>query len=123
MIEATIAIPAMSSNSRTERSARAASTPLLTPFAPSLHHQIRGRDQHGELLAPDDHALIVLQIDARRNGVTLAALERAQPAKIDEHRIAEIGIFADAGLRHEIDVERRAGPDLEVAFEEHRALV
>ena len=81
--------------------------------ARSLRGQIRRRDQHAELPAPDDYALVVLQVDAGRDGIALAALEGAQAAEIDEHRLAEIRALADAGLGHEVDVERRAGPDLE----------
>src|ERR1043166_4831626 len=47
--------------------------------------QIGRRYQHAESFAPDDHALVFAQIDARRNRIALAPLEGAQAAEIDEH--------------------------------------
>jgi hypothetical protein len=49
--------------------------------------QVRRRDENAEALAPDDDALIILQIDAGRDRIALAALEGAQTSEIDEHHI------------------------------------
>src|SRR6266850_7295456 len=98
-MDAKIAIAAMVRSSVAERAERAASTRDLTAIARPvlLRRQIGRRNQHAELAAPDDDALIVLQVDARRDGVALAAFEGAQAPEIDEHRVAEVGIFPDAG--------------------------
>ena len=89
----------------------------LEPLA--LAGQISGRDQHRELLAPDDYALILGKIRSRRNGVALAALEGTQPAEIDKLLSLQVARGADLRLRHQIDMELRAGADLEVRAQEH----
>src|ERR1044072_153706 len=125
MIEASAAIAAISISSMAERLCRAASTRHPTPAARAspLPRHIRRRERHAELPAPDDDALVVRQIDAGRDRITLAALEGAQAAEIDEHRIAEVGVLAQAGFRHQVDMERRARPDFAVRLEETGALV
>ena len=52
--------------------------------------QIGWRDEHAEALAPDDHALVVLWIDARRDWIALTALEGAQTTEIDEHCVLKV---------------------------------
>src|SRR5262245_27361505 len=52
--------------------------------------QIGWRDEHTEALAPDDHALVVLRIDARGDWIALTALEGAQTTEIDEHRVLKV---------------------------------
>src|SRR6266508_1217444 len=103
----------------------AMTTGEVVGFDPSSwrRDQIGRRDQHAEALAPDHHAGIVLEIDAGRDRIALAALERAQAAEIDIHQLLDVIRAADVRLRREEDVEGRSGPDLEVAFQEYRALV
>src|SRR5258705_8681502 len=82
-----------------------------------LHElQVRRRDQHAEGLAPDDDARIVLEVDAGGDRVALAALECAQAPEIHVLDALQIGRAADRHLRHQVDVERWAWPDLEIAF-------
>ena len=85
--------------------------------------QIGGRDQDAELDTPDDHARIVLQVDTLGDGVFLASLESAQLAEIDVHGALDVRGLADFFARHEIDMECRPRPDLEVLFEEDKILV
>src|SRR5690606_22039608 len=54
--------------------------------------QLRRRDQHAELLAPDHDVRIPGEIDTVRQVVVLAALEGAQPSEVDEHRLRDIRI-------------------------------
>ena len=98
---------------------------LRQEHSPRRHRrgQVGWRDQNAELLAPDDHALIVLQIDAGRDRIALAALECAQAAEVDEHHVFDVGGRADRRLGHQIDVKRRSRADLEIGFEIDRALV
>src|SRR5262249_7196495 len=84
----------------------------------SFWRKVGRRDQHRELLAPDDHALEFPKIEARRDGVALAALEGAQAAEVDEHLAREIARGLDRALRHQIEVELAARPDPEVALKE-----
>src|SRR5882672_9799430 len=79
-------------------------------------HQIGRRDQHPEGLAPDDDARIVLEIDAGGDRVALTALEGAQPPEINVLDALQVCRAADRRLRHQVDVKRRARPDLEIAF-------
>src|SRR5262245_39632542 len=122
-MEASTATAAISSNSSDEMAVSAAmidssmapSCPAVTNCANPLgllrrlrSLQIRRRDQHAEALAPDDHARVFREIDARRDRIALAALERAQPAEIDEHDVLHVGRGADRRFRHQVDMERRA---------------
>ena len=52
--------------------------------------QVRWRDENAEALAPDDRALIVLQIDAGWDRIALTALEGAQATEIDEHDVLQV---------------------------------
>src|SRR5256885_7979688 len=101
---------AISASSRTEMSERpeASEASIACKLPRRLgHRQIGWRDQHAEALAPDDHALVSLQVHPGGNGVALASLERAQAAEIDEHGIAEIAVAANACLWNEVDVKCR----------------
>src|SRR5258708_6191601 len=89
-----------------------------------LHElQVRRRDQHAEGLAPDDDARIVRESVAGWNRVALAAMEGAQAPEIDVLDALQVCGAADRHLRHQVDVERRAWPGLEIPFEEHCALI
>ena len=52
--------------------------------------QVRRWYENAEALAPDNHALIVLQIDAGRDGISLATLEGPQTSEIDEHDVLQV---------------------------------
>jgi len=53
--------------------------------------QIRRRDENAEALAPDDHALIILQVNTGRDRIALTAFEGAQAPEIDEHCVLQVG--------------------------------
>ena len=86
----------------------------------NLARQVGGRDQHRELLAPDDDALELREVEAGGNGVALAALEGAQPPQVDEHLPGEIARGPQLRPRHQVDVELGARADLEIARPETR---
>src|ERR1700730_3294594 len=111
------AAPATSASCTSERCASAAVKRSVGGL------EIGGRDQHRKALAPDYDARVLAEIDTDRNRVALAALEGAQAAEIDVHRLLHLAGVANAGLRHHQHAERRARAYLEIGLEEHRLLV
>src|SRR5215813_13014460 len=81
--------------------------------------EVGRRDQHAERLAPDDHARIVLEIEADGDRVALAPLEGTQSAEIDEGGAGKLRGRADRRLGHQVDVIGRPRPDFEVGLEEY----
>src|SRR5262245_9792599 len=117
MVAASSAMPAISASCANEIPANAVDNLLLRRL------EIGRRDQHAEALAPDDHARIILEIDAGRYGVALAALECTQPPEVDIHHAGHVGARANVCFRHQINMKRGPRSDLEVGFQKHRALV
>lgn len=64
-----------------------------------LKRQVGGRNQDRELLAPDDHAWKMGEVNAIWHFVFLTSFERAQPTEVDEHRAGHLGGSPDSGLR------------------------
>ena len=58
-----------------------------------LKTQLRRRNQNPELLAPDRHMAVGLEVDAVGDIEILAALEGAEAAEVDEHGLVDLGVY------------------------------